>query len=67
MLQYPGVISADGMVLHPGVFGYGGPVREAFDACVLMLHQMCFKPVCSFADVHLSAGAWHFSPWVGGP
>ena len=43
-----------------GVFGYGRLVHEAFDACVLMLLQTCFKPVCSLADVHLSAGAWHF-------
>ena len=41
MLQYPGVIPADGMVLHPRVFGYGRLVHEAFDARVLMLLQMC--------------------------
>ena len=35
-------------------------VREAFDACVLMLLQTCSKPACSLADVHLSAGARHF-------
>ena len=60
MLQYPGVIPADGMVLSPGVFGYGRLVREAFDTCVLMLLQPCSKPACSLANVHLSAGARHF-------
>ena len=29
MLQYPGVIPVDGMVLHPGMLGYGRLVREA--------------------------------------
>ena len=54
MLQYPGVIPADGMVL---------PARlnhEAFNTCVLMLLQMCLKLVCSLTNVHLFAGAWHF-------
>ena len=60
MLQYPSVIPVDGMVLHPGVFGYGRLVREAFDECVLMLLHTCSKLVCSLADVHLSAGARHF-------
>ena len=60
MLQYPGVIPADGMVLRLGVFSYGRLVHEAFDACVLMLLQTCSKPACSLADVHLSAGSWHF-------
>ena len=60
MLQYPGVIPADGMALRPGVFCYGRLVCEAFDACVLTLLQMYFKPACSLADVHLSTGAWHF-------
>ena len=60
MLQYPHVITADGMVLCPGMFGYGRLVREAFDACVLMLLQTCFKSACSLADVYLSAGAGHF-------
>ena len=59
MLQYPSVIPADGMVLHPGMFGYGRLVLEAFDACILMT---CFESTCysSLADVHLSTGAWHF-------
>ena len=60
MLQYPCVIPADGMVLHPGVFSYGRFVREAFDASVLMLLQTCFEPTPSLADVHLSAGARYF-------
>ena len=34
MLQYPGVIPADGMVHRLGMFGYGRLVREAFDARV---------------------------------
>ena len=60
MLQYPSVIPADGIVLRPGVFGYGRLVCEAIDACVLMLLHTCSKLTCSLADVHLSAGAWHF-------
>ena len=60
MLQYPGVIPADEMVLRPGVFGYGRLVREAFDARVLVLLQTYSKPACSLADVHLSAGTRHF-------
>ena len=59
MLQYPRVIPADGMVFRPGVFGYGGFVREAFDASVLMLLQTCFEPTPSLADVHFSIGAWY--------
>ena len=57
MLQYPGVISADGMVLRPGVFSR--LACEAFDACVLMLLQMCSKLTYSVANVNLSTGAWH--------
>ena len=57
MLQYPSVTPADRMVLSPGMFSYSRLVHEAFDACVLMLFQMCFESTCS---VHLSAGAWHF-------
>ena len=60
MLEYPGVILVDGMVLRPGVFGYGRLVLEAFDARVLMLLRMCFKPMYSLANIHLSTGAWHF-------
>ena len=60
MLQYLSVILADGKVLHPSMFGYGRLVHEALDACVLMLHHMCFELMCSLADVNLSAGAWHF-------
>ena len=71
MLQYRGVIPVDGMVLHPDAFGYGRLVREAFDACILMLPQTCSKIACSLANVHLSAGAWHFVdvafPWGEGP
>ena len=60
MLQCPGVIPADGMVLCPGVFGYGRLVHDAFDACVPMLLQTCSKQACSLTNVHLSTGAWHF-------
>ena len=60
MLQYPGVIPADGMVFRQCVFGYGRFVSEAFDACVLMLLQMCFQLTLSPANVHLSTGAWYF-------
>ena len=62
MLQYPSVIPADGIVLRLGVFGYGRLVHEVFDACILILLQMCSKLTCSLADVHvhLSAGVWHF-------
>ena len=42
------------------MFGYGRLDREAFDACVLMLLQTCFKLACSLTNVHLSTGAWHF-------
>ena len=44
----------------PGMFGMGRLFCEAFDACILMLFQMCFKSTCSLANVHLSADAWHF-------
>ena len=60
MLQYPGVIPVDGIVFHPGMFGYGRLVREAIDACIVTFLQTCFKATCSLADVHLSTGAWHF-------
>ena len=42
------------MVLHPGVFGYGRLVREAFDAFVLMLLQMrcVVSPMFTFPQVH---------------
>ena len=39
MLQYPGVIPADGMVLRPGVFGYGRLVCEA-----LLMHMRPYAP-----------------------
>ena len=46
--------------VHAGVFGYSRLVREAFDACVLMLLQTCSKPACNLADLRHSAGARHF-------
>ena len=46
MLQYLGVIPADGVILCPGMFGYGRLVHEAFDACVLILLQMLVDDVC---------------------
>ena len=48
------------MVFHPGVFGYGGFVCEAIDACVLMLLQKCIKSTPSLANVQLSARAQYF-------
>ena len=60
MLQNPSVIPVDGMVLHPGMFGYGTLVHEAFDAHVLMLLQTFFELLCNLANAHLSAGVWHF-------
>ena len=50
----------DGMVLSPGMFADDRLICEASDACILVLFHMCFGSTCSLADVHLSAGAWHF-------
>ena len=60
MLQYPSVTPADGMVLRPGMFGYGIFVCEAFDAYVLMLLQLCFESMYGLTNILFSAGAWHF-------
>ena len=48
------VIPRDGIVLCPCVFGYGRFVHEAFDACVLMLLQICSLSMLRLANVHLS-------------
>ena len=56
MLQYPSVTPANGTVLSPGMFGYSRLAREAFDVCVLMLLQMCFKSTCSLANVERRVG-----------
>ena len=47
-------------IVRPGLFGYDRRICEAFDACVLMLIQTYFESTCNLANVHLSAGAWHF-------
>ena len=47
MLQYPDFIPADGMVLRPGVFGYGRLLREG--CAVDIQHMLVYVTYVSFS------------------